>query len=131
MGVVQVDWDSMESNGFEVLEEGVYSGVIEKVEVKGPGQSGFKYIDVQILLGDQNQRCWTKYSFSPKALWKMKQDLEALGLDVSSGTFDTDELIGRQVNVTLGLRPHWKGETDADGNVKMENEVTALEPGGF
>jgi hypothetical protein len=131
MGVVQVDWDSMESNSFEALEPGEYSGKIEKIEEKGPGGSGYKYLDVQILLEEQNQRCWTKYSFSPKALWKMKEDFEKLGLDVSSGEFDTDELLGREVIVTLGLRDHWKGETDADGNVKKENEVTCIEPGGF
>jgi hypothetical protein len=135
MGVVNVDWGSMESNSFEPLEPGDYAGTIDKITEKGPGASGYKYLEVEIAIPVEGQekprRQWTNYSFSPKALWKMKEDFEALGLDVSSGTFDTDELIGRDVVVTLGLRDKYNAQPDENGEMPQENEVTALAPGGF
>jgi hypothetical protein len=134
MGVVNVDWNSMESNSFEPLEPGDYPAVIEKIAEKGPGGSGYKYLEFEFKItadGSENRKAWTIYSYSPKALWKMKEDLENLGLDVSSGTFDTDTLLGQDVTLTLGLRDKYNGSPDENGVMPQENEVTKVMPGGF
>lgn len=129
MAVVKVDWDSMESNEFELLEPGTYPARIEKIEQK-KGRGGYDYLNFTYFLEEQNQRIWDIYSFSPKALWKMKQDFEKLGLDVT-GEFDTDELIGRDVILTIIQQDHYQGGFNADGTPKQENRVEAMEPGGF
>jgi hypothetical protein len=133
MATVNVDWDSMESNSFELLEIGDYSGTIEKVELKGPGASGFKYLEFTIALADYpNRKMWNIYSFSPKALWKMKEELEAFGVaGVDTGVFDTEEFVGREVIITLGTQDKYNGKPDENGDMPQENNVEALVPGGF
>jgi hypothetical protein len=135
MAVVNVDWDSMESNSFEPLEAGEYTGKITKATMSSKvGPSGYHYIEVEITLDDENRRCWSNYSLSPKAMWRLKQDFGEDGLNVDgveSGTFDTDDFVGLDVVVELGVQDKYNGKPDENGVMPQENNVEALRPGGF
>ena len=80
--------------GFEPLPEGEYEVVVETVEVRESGSSDNDYLSWELKVLDdefEGRRLWMITSLGPKALWKLKDTLIALG--VIEGD-DEIELVG-------------------------------------
>lgn len=71
-----------EVKGFEAVEEGEYQVVIDKAEYREAQEEGkYDYINLTLKITEgenEGQNVWMIWSFSPKALWRMKDDLVAL-----------------------------------------------------
>lgn len=94
MAKVNVDFSEVQE--FEALEKGEYSAIIFKATYVEPAsEDKYPYLNVEFDVtepGSENRKLWKVWSLSPKALWRMKQDLENLGFDVEEGLdIDYDE----------------------------------------
>lgn len=103
------------STKFEPLEEGTYLAKIAKIE-KRESKAGNTYLQFDYVVLDDNGKArhvWENYPLVPKALWKFKELLDALGIS-SEGEidFEPSEVLGREINVYL------KVQEDDRGNLK-------------
>lgn len=93
MPKVTVDFSQVEE--FEPLEKGEYSAVIAKVTyVEAASDDKYDYLNAEFDItepGAENRKQWKVWSLSPKALWRMKQDFENLGLPIDEIEIDYDE----------------------------------------
>jgi hypothetical protein len=127
---IPVDFSDVQE--FEALPEDEYTVVIEKAEMRLPQEDGkFPYINLQMKVTEgefKDRVVFNILSFSPKALFRMKQVFENLGIIEEDEQIDVDydedsmqvtepELVGVPARVTLGQRTY-------EGNV--QNEVKAM-----
>lgn len=93
--MVKVTVDFSEVESFEAIEEGEYPVIIEEVEYVEPASDDkFPYLNVKMEISEgehEGRKLWTIWSFSPKALWRMQQAFENLGLPVDAVDFEVDE----------------------------------------
>lgn len=94
MAKVTVDFSQVEE--FEPLDKGEYDGVILKGTFVEPAEADkYPYINVEIDMSEvpegASAKVWIIWSLSPKALWRMKQDFENLGLPSDEIDIDYDE----------------------------------------
>lgn len=91
--VAKAEVDFSEVQEFEALDKGEYSATIVKCSYVEPAsEDKYPYLNVEFDVtepGSENRKLWKVWSLSPKALFRMKQDLENLGFDVE-GTLDID-----------------------------------------
>lgn len=82
MARVTVDFSDIQE--FEPLEKGEYSGTITNATyVESSDPEKYAYLNIQVTVdepGFENRNVWIIWSLSPKALFRMKSDLEALGI---------------------------------------------------
>lgn len=93
MGRTSINFAEVEG-GFEAVPEGTYDVVIEKVEVRESKSSEHDYLSWEYkIVGDdyEGQRLWDITSFSPRALFRMKDVFEALGVLEDEMTLDWDD----------------------------------------
>jgi hypothetical protein len=90
---VNVDFSDVES--FEAIPEGEYPVIINEVTYVEPASDDkYPYLNVELEITEgehEGRKLWTIWSFSPKALWRMKQVFENLGLPVDEVEFEVDE----------------------------------------
>ena len=93
MPKVNVDFSDVQD--FEPLEKGEYEGVIEKVTfVEAVQEDKFPYLNVELTLTDApggQSKAWIIWSLSPRALFRMKDDFDNLGLPADEIEIDYDE----------------------------------------
>jgi hypothetical protein len=99
---IRVDFTNVE-NKFETIPEGNYEAVVFEVEQKVGKSSGKPYLNWQLKIqgGEYDgRRLFYMTSLSPNALWKLKENLAALGYtdEELAGDFelDTTDLLGRE-----------------------------------
>lgn len=91
--------DFSDAQSFEALERGEYHALIEKVEYREATEEGkYDYLNVELTItepGFEGRKLWFIWSLSPKALWRMKQSFENLGLpsDVIEIDYDDDTML--------------------------------------
>lgn len=92
MGRVTVDFSEVEE--FEAFAKGEYQAVIEKgTWVEQAQDDKYPYINVELTVTDgeyKDRKTWVIWSFSPKALFRMKQDMENLGIISEDEALDID-----------------------------------------
>jgi Protein of unknown function (DUF669) len=98
ISMIRVDFTDVKDNQFEPLPEGTYSAEVLEVEQKMGKSSNKPYLNWQFKIdgGEHDgRRAFYMTSLSEKALWKLKQVLKNLGLDVD-GQLDLDpaDLVG-------------------------------------
>lgn len=96
----------------EPLEEGLYTLTIAKAEEK-TSSTGNPMLSVEFdVVGvEGNRKLWDNYVLTDKALWKLKELFDALGLDTSTiVTIDPNELIGLQVQAKV-IQEEYNGDT--------------------
>lgn len=107
---------------FEALPEDDYTAIIEKATMVLPTEDGkHPYINLQFDVTEEGEfkgrKVFTILSFSPKALFKMKQSFENLSIIEPDDEIDVDydeesmrilepELEGIPCNLTLGIRTY-------------------------
>ena len=102
-----LDFSSVASN--EPLEEGMYELDITKVEEK-QSQTGKDMLLVTFKHQETGTAIWENYLFQDNCLWKLKELLDAVGLD-TSGTveIDFDDLVGQTVNAKV-IQEEYNGQ---------------------
>lgn len=128
MTKVTVDFSDAEE--FKALDKGEYDAIIEKVEYReAQSEDKSDYLNVEFTVteaGHEGRKAWKVWSFSPKALWRTKQDFENLGLPVDEIDIDYDEdtmlvtepdLAGMPCKIVLDTRTY-------EG--RLQNDVTAV-----
>jgi len=93
MPKVTVDFSDVQE--IEPLEKGEYAAIIEKATYVEPvSEDKYPYINVELTLTEAvggSSKAWTIWSLSPRALFRMKQDFENLGLPADEIEIDYDE----------------------------------------
>lgn len=126
---VTVDFSDIEE--FEAMPKGEYACMIEKAEYREAQTTDkFDYINLELTITEEGEfkgrKQWMILSFSPKALWRMKEVFENLGLYQDEVEIDYDEdtmlvtepeLAGLPAIAVLGQRPY-------EG--RIQNQVDAL-----
>jgi hypothetical protein len=131
--VPRVTVDFSDVQDFEALPEDEYLALIEKAEWRVATEDGKSdYINVQFRIKEEGEFkdrvVFTILSLSPKALFRMKQAFENLGIiepdDELELDYDEDtmlltspEIVGLPCKITLGVR-EYEGRT--------QNEVKAI-----
>jgi len=122
MGVIQVDWSQAESSGFEPVEPGEYAAVCTGCKLSDkPGGSGFHYVELEFTGKDPKRKYWGNYSLSPKALWKLKETIVALGIEPGDGPFELDpeDVIGKDALLVI---------TQETYNGRVNNKIDSVKP---
>lgn len=82
MAGIRINFAEVEGS-FEPMPEGAYECIIERVEVRESKSSDHNYLNWELRVteeGDfEDRRLWTITSFSPKALFRLKDTLVAIG----------------------------------------------------
>ena len=108
--------------GFEVLPAGVYPAKVTECKMSAkPGQSGHHYLTfVYQAQGENKRNVWANYSLSPNALWKLKTDLTALGIEVPDGTFEfePEDVIGLNCQIKVSVKPHYNKPDEEDNDLE-------------
>lgn len=129
MARVSVDFSQVEE--FEPLPKGEYTVLVEQVEYReAQSEDKFDYLNWELSVSEEGEfkgrKLWFISSFSPKALWRLKQILENLGVYEDDLEIDYDEdtmmvtdpeLTGLPALATVSTRPY-------EGRV--QNNVDAL-----
>lgn len=118
MSKLTVDFSEVES--FEPLPKGEYLAVIEEAKVVHPAsEDKYPYINLKLDVTEDGEykgrKLWVIWSLSPKALFRMKNDLDNLGIVVDEIDIDFDEdtdmvtspeLVGVPVVATVSMRTY-------------------------
>lgn len=78
---------------FDIIPEGLYPVVIEKVEVRESKSSEHNYLNWELTISEgehEGRKLWHITSLSPKAFFRLKDVFAALGFDVEDENFDLD-----------------------------------------
>jgi hypothetical protein len=133
VGRVQIDFSDVQD--FDVLDEGEYPVVISKAEFRPAREEGkFPYINLELDLTEEpnkGRKLWMILSFSPKALWRMKDVFENLGIYDDAMEVDYDEesmlvtqpaLAGLPATAVVTHR-EWEGrtQTQVDALISSDN----------
>lgn len=93
MARVQVDFSDVQD--FEPLEAGEYPVVVDQVKmVEAQSDDKYPYLAWEMTVSEgeyKDRKLWLNTSFSPKALFKLKEVLENLGLFEDELDVDYDE----------------------------------------
>lgn len=114
MSTMKINFADVEGS-FEALPEGAYPVVIEKVERRESKSSEHDYLNWELTVTDgehKERKLWMITSLSPRALWKLKDVLDALGYD-TEGELDFEFDEGQVVEQSQGpllLSPQLAGE---------------------
>ena len=99
--MLNLDFSSVPSR--EPLEEGVYHLQIAKVEEtnSSTGNPMLK-VEYNVLGVEGNRKLWDNYVLIDKCLWKVRELLDAVGIDTSELVeMDVTELVGLEVNAKV------------------------------
>jgi hypothetical protein len=138
MTSINVDFSDVEG-GFEVLPAGEYAVVVQKVVLRDSQKSDYPYLNWTLEVtepGDYEGRLqWFTSSFHPKALWRMKEVFENLGIFQENIDFEVEEdgderIVTKPELVGLPARAVIKVK-DYQGNEKNDvDTLISAEPSG-
>lgn len=110
--------------GFEPLPEDLYTAKLQAVEAKesAAGNVYWRW-EYRISDGDFKGRLlWDNTSLSDAAAWRLKKVFDAFGVPLDT---DTDELLGRTVQLSVSQRVIEKGNRAGE----IGNNVESILPG--
>ena len=73
----------LSNTSFEAIPAGTYEATVENVELKQAQHSEFPYLNWSFTITDEEflgRKVWMTTSLNPKAVWKLQQCFEALGI---------------------------------------------------
>lgn len=109
-----VDFTGVETR--DALPAGEYGVEVVAIEQKQGGKGPYLNWQFRVCMGPhEGKKIWNVTSLSPKSLWVLRKQLEALGLKTVSGRFNID------LNALTGLRCGIKTEQrEFDGKIKAK-----------
>lgn len=117
--VISVDFTGVTTEGGgRLLPEGQYQLELKEIEQKEGESSGEPYLEFtfEVVNNDDDSlngtKAWDNLSLQPKALWKLRQFMEAGGHPTEDGPMDVDPdaLIGTVVTVDI-IHEDYKNKT--------------------
>lgn len=123
---IRVNFADTELRDFDALPAGWYDVAITKIEEKASGPNaknpGSPYLNFEFTIIDgeyEKRKFWSVASLLPQALFTLKEILVALGEDANSEVdIDTDDLVGRELQVKVNRRPDANSEGDFKNEIK-------------
>lgn len=119
---IRVDFTGA-SEGFTPLEAGPYPAKVSKVELsETKGNSGYHSLIFEWkIIGTNRTIKFDYYSLSPQALWRLKQVLTALGIDVPEGEFEVEpsDIVNSEATLILKIEEY---------NGRENNKVELVKP---
>lgn len=99
--MLNLDFSSVPSR--EPLEEGVYHLQIAKVEeTTSSTKNPMLKVEYDVLDVEGRRKLWDNFVLIDKALWKLKELFEALGIDTAEIVeMDVQELVGMEINAKV------------------------------
>lgn len=99
--MINLDFSGVESR--KPLEEGIYVLTVETAEEAPAKSSGNPMIKLKYAVeGHDQNKLFDNFVLTQKALWKLKEFLEALDYDVDEiAELDVQELVGQQVQAKV------------------------------
>lgn len=125
-----VDFTNVETKSFELLPRGDYLLRITGAEIRDSQSSEYQYLNLEFNVVDPaefvDRKQWDSMSFSPAALWKLKDFLLASGYTEEdlAGEFELDPeaLIGGEVYARIAQKK------DARNGDEMRNVIQKYNP---
>lgn len=112
-----ISMDFSNVKGREPLPEGEYDMTINRVEAT-VSSTGKDMLKVAFEESESGNYVWTNYVIQDNCLWKLKELLDAVGMDTSGALdFDESELVGQQVLVRV---------TQEEYNGQIKNNVAKV-----
>ena len=101
-----IDFSNVDS--LTAIPSGRYSAVVVDVEEKISDSSGHPYYSwtFEVTSGEfKGRKLWNNTSLQEQALWKLKETLEALGIDCSKKVeFQESAMAGLRCDLIVGIR---------------------------
>lgn len=99
--MLNLDFSSVPSR--EPIAEGVYHLQIAKVEeTTSSTNNPMLKVEYDVLDVEGGRKLWDNFVLIPKALWKLKELFEALGIDTAEIVeMDVQELVGMEVQAKV------------------------------
>lgn len=121
--------DEREKSSFEKLPAGEYQVEIEAASIDEANQYGpqLKYTLRVTDNSFRNRKLWVNRKLDAANLWKIRKDLDALGMkDVSSKNVITtlEKITGKQSNITLTYRPNPKNSEKPFANIDFISQAS-------
>jgi hypothetical protein len=120
---ISIDFSDV-SSGFEALKQGEYDVVVEKVELR-EGSGDHPYLNWTLSVTEDGEyrerKLWFITSFAPKALWRMKETFENIGIFEDNMAFNIDEdtnallepqVVGLPARAVVVVEPYQGRETN-------------------
>lgn len=119
---MEIDFTNVSGGGFELVPDGGYNARVAKIEKK-TSQAGNTYLAFEFAISDEgtlkNRKLWENFPLTPKALWKLKQLLDAAGIDTEGKIdFNPGDLLGKELHLDV--------EEGEDMNGKPRNKVAKV-----
>lgn len=109
---VILNFDGVDDREFAVVPAGVYNATVDTSETQLlKSQGGGDYLTIRFAVADgeyQGVRILERFSLQPKALWKLKRLLKAVGYPIPSGqfAFDAAAIHGRPVKIRVSVETY-------------------------
>lgn len=105
-GKAKVDLTDPEITGgsFEPVPDDDYSVTVTGHEVRGPGESGYEYINFAFTVDEgefKGRMFWRNLSLSPKALGFLKELCDAAGISYDKNGVDLKSAKGKRLKVRI------------------------------
>ena len=105
-GKAKVDLTSKDitDGSFEPVPDNDYSVKITSYEVRGPGESGYEYINFAFTVDEgefKGRMFWRNLSLSPKALGFLKELCDAAGITYTKNGVDLKSSVGKKLKVRI------------------------------
>jgi hypothetical protein len=99
-----IAWDDIAKG--EIIPEGKYAARIDKVEEKiSKPPKNNPYWQLTFTLLEEpftGRKAWDKFMLSVDALWKLKNLLDAIGIEVKGESdLDSSDLLGQEVGIVI------------------------------
>src|SRR5580765_3902636 len=133
-GGVSVDFTGVEAGGARAIPDGEYVFVVEEVSLETSQDSGQDYIKWQYKVKDgkyKGARLWDNTSLQPQALWKLRQVLEAMGVEIPEGAMDLEleEYVDMEVGIVVENEKYQgKDKPRAAGYFPAEDDGASSDP---
>jgi hypothetical protein len=109
---VVVDLTGVSVGGGAPLEADVYPAIITKAEIGLSKSSNEPKIDFEFGIGEEGRPAYLTISLQQKVLWRFKQILMRLGVEIPEGSFDVEELapdlVGLECQLRLSVEPSYR-----------------------
>lgn len=136
MQTINLNFAEIPSN--EIVPEGVYPVIVDEVKAKDSKSGPYPYLNIKLKVteGEHAGRVlFMMRSLSPKALWKFRSTLEALGvyqeqlnvqIDEATGTVFSPDMVGKTCAATV-IHETWNEQTRAkvDEVAKLAGAATS------
>lgn len=115
MAQIKVDMTNVE-DGFPLLPEGDYICKVAKITVEDGEKAKYLKWELVVGLGQfKGQKIWNNTSLAPQALFRLRDTIQACGVDVPKSvmSIDTDKFVGKIVGITVA-HGTYKGKAKAE-----------------